>query len=212
MIVFIIFNLIYWPLVGKWRTFLRVASLPAFVLLLIVGWSVTTGSISFGRFLVFKDQSTTLRASSAMAAADLAKERPLIGHGPGQIYSEIRTLWIANPHRQARMTQRALGQRATAMEPHNLYLYLLAEHGLLATLAFVFAMFVGLGAVWRQGPGGDLIARSERAVFVGLWVGLAFIFLTASWLLLNPQYSLFFWLFVFSALHMVESRRNEAAT
>ncbi len=212
MIVFVLFNFIYWPMVGKWRTFVRVSFLPAAVFIAIVGWSLVTGAISFERFLEVRNQSSTLRASSAVAAFELGREKTFLGHGPGQVYHEIRTIWVANPKRRARVMERPINGRMSAMEPHNLYLYLFAEHGLIATLAFVLAMFSSLIALWRQKPGSDPTIRSERAVFLGLGVGLVFIFLTASWPLMSPQYSVFLWLFVFSSLHSVDNCSRKAVS
>ncbi len=211
MIIFIVFNVIYWIMVGNWRTFVRVAALPVMILTAVFGWSLATGSVSFSRFLVLNDQSTGRRADSAMAAADVARENIFLGRGPGLIYNEMRTIWIANENNTPLVYQKAIGSRMSSMEPHNLYLYLMAEHGVFATVAFVLAMLVGLFVVWRTPAGGDDVKRSERAVYVGLWCGLMLVFATASWPLVSPQFSVFFWLFVFSGLHSAAAWRREAA-
>ncbi len=211
MIIFIVFNLIYWTMLGRARMFARVAALPALVVALLVGWSLVSGSVSFKRFLVLNDPSTGMRKSTALAAADLASQRPLLGHGPGQIYYEMRTIWIANPQRAPKVMEKAISHRMSALEPHNLYLYLAAEHGIFAAVSFVLAMAMGLVVVWRTPANGDPEWRSERAVYVGLWCGLLIIFATVSWPLLNHQFSVFFWLFVFSGLRGADARRRRVA-
>lgn len=49
---------------------------------------------SFERFLQTDDSSTHVRASSAVAALTVSLEHPVLGHGPGLLYDEIRTDWL----------------------------------------------------------------------------------------------------------------------
>jgi O-antigen ligase len=99
-----------------------------------------------------------------------------------------------------------VGDDWSAMEPHNLYLLLLAEHGLFAALGYFLALVVVLVVVVRAPVLGDPVARSEKAVFVGIWWATMLMFSTASWPLINQKFSVFFWLFLFSCLHWAYGR------
>ena len=105
--------------------------------------------------------------------------------------------------------EKPIGMHISAMEPHNMYLWLWAEHGLLAGAAFVLALVAPLVSLWRLDPRGDPEAASARAVYVALLAGFLVVFLTSSWLLLTPQFACFYWLFVFTGLHAAARVRGE---
>lgn len=209
MAMFVIFNLVYALSLGG-RRFFRVAWLPALAILGLLGWALASGQVSFHRFLVTGDASSARRAASAQAAFDLTRSEPLLGHGPGLVYSEVRTTWIANPHQIPLVLEKKIGGLISAMEPHNLFLYGAAEHGVFGTMAYVVAMFGGLRFVGKRRAGEGFGVRSERGMFLGLWLGLFFLLTTGSWPFLTPQVSVFFWLFVFCGLEFAAQAVRES--
>lgn len=201
LIVFLVFNGVYWSMIRQWRLFFRYAAPPAVGMAAIVAVSLISGAIHFDRFLESQDYSTAIRYGSVRAAVAQGLESPVLGQGPGRLYHEIRTTWVRNETGRQLGRERLVGGAVSAVEPHNLYAYLFAEHGALATLAFVLAFAGGLPGLWRARGGDDLERRSRRAVFAAAGISLLLMFLTASWPLVNPHFSFFFWVFVFAGLH-----------
>jgi hypothetical protein len=155
---------------------------------------------SFERFTSTQDSSIDIRTSSAIAALEASFEKPFLGHGPGLLYEQIRTegVGMADALGGRHMY---VGQHISALEPHDLYLMLAAEHGLPAAGFFIAAMLV-LWSRARTVRIPPLHRRSPLSVTLSaLWISAFAMYLTSSGPLVNPQASLFFWFFAFYGLH-----------
>lgn len=167
---------------------------------------------SFERFLLLQDESTDIRASSAVAALRATVHHPLFGAGPGLLYEQIRTDWIAEGAAPAAEGSRStvIEDELSALEPHNLYLLLTAEHGLPAALLFVGAFLL----CWRRVRAKSFVMsdedRSLASAWSACWLVLLLVLLTHSGPLINPQSAIFIWFFAFSGLHWRASMTSAA--
>jgi len=156
---------------------------------------------SFERFGLVGGASDEIRASSAIAAIEASAQNPLLGSGPGLLYEEIRTEWLMPRVEGAGRKVTIIENRSSAMEPHNVYLLVAAEHGWPAALLFVAIMFL----IWRRVRRARLLpdarSRSMAAAWSAGWISAAVMLLTASAPLVNPQTAVFFWFFAFIGLH-----------
>ncbi len=207
LVSFFVFNLVYALLLGNRAKIFKVAFVPFSGLAAVVGYSVINGSISFGRFLETNDFSLYIRLLSMRGAWYQFVNSFAWGRGPGLLYSHIRTDWLEGDRSDGVLRFMIVGENWSVMEPHNLYLLLLAEHGILSTIFFLLALIAVLVVVARAPVQGSLAASSEKAVYVGIWVAVMVMFFTASWPLLNQKFSIFFWLYIFSSLHWAHGRR-----
>lgn len=201
LVSYLIFNLVYLMFVGGKTRIWKVSFLPLLGMLAVFGYSFSRGTINFGRFLETGDFSLYIRVMSLRAAVLQFLESLFLGKGPGLLYSQIRTDWLVGHGGEGEAKLMLVGGTWSAMEPHNLYLLLLAEHGLIASLAYMLALLAVLVVVILSPALGDPVAKSEKATYIALWVSMMAMFLSASWPLINLKFSIFFWLFLFSCLH-----------
>jgi len=111
------------------------------------------------------DRLVTYRLGAWAAAAEMARDRPWTGFGPGTFGAELA------PHRlraEIRMRQRLANPLLTSSysEAHCDYLQFFAEAGIpagLALLAAVFLLFRGLREAARRPPGP---ARTEAVLLL----------------------------------------------
>ena len=200
VLMLFIFNAVYFALTMR-RHAVRI------VVLLAIGAIVSLPIIyklqqryTFERLTMVGGASMDIRSSSALAAGKAMAQRPLFGHGPGLLYEEVRTDWLlpsANRHKKSTVVMNL----PSAMEPHNVYLLIGAEHGLPALL--VFCLF--LAVLWRRSQlpakDADPSEQSISAMYCALWFASGVMLLTSSSVMLNAQTSVFFWLFAFSGVH-----------
>jgi hypothetical protein len=157
---------------------------------------------SFERLLLARGSSLDLRTSSALGAATTSFESPFLGKGPGLLYEEFRLGWPTRPDGVvSRQITMLVGNRLSAMEPHNLYLFLAAEHGWIAAAMFCTVLWM----LWNRIRISRFLSfdtgRSLSAAFSALWLSTFAVLLTSSIPLVNPQCSVFFWFFGFMGLH-----------
>ncbi len=200
MLMFILFHVVYfWSAIR--RQPIRILGLGTLAVIVMAPLMFQLMErYSFERFTRYQDESTDIRASSAIAALEASFEKPFLGHGPGLLYEQIRVEGVVGGD-ATRMKAMYVGGRISALEPHNLYLLLAAEHGWPAAITFVF----GLLLLWRHTRVGprtvDDEDRSMGAAVHAIWVACLFMFLTYSGPLVNTQSSVFFWMFVFIGQH-----------
>ncbi len=208
LIMFMLVHFLYWVLWGRRHVSRRALATPLVIIGLVLAWGGVQGDYSFERFLKTDDFSLDIRRDSLEAAVDEMFGNPLLGRGPGLLYSDVRTTWIHNPLGEDRPRFMMIGDRPSAMEPHNLYALVGAEHGIPALLLFV-ALFLGLARrMWVGAGRGDADAGALGAVFTSCWLAMSALFLTDSDLLLNPQFAFFFWVFGFLGVHHADSVRR----
>lgn len=131
------------------------------------------------------DSSTELRLGAQQAAIEMFLERPFAGVGAGNfpaLYQQVTT---------------DLGLRAVRGEfqPHNVYLEILAETGLLGLAAYAFMVLAALGSLRKarsrlRGSSPEVGDRCE------LMYGIeaAFLVYLTSGLLLQASYPRYFWM------------------
>ncbi|CAM3615031.1 O-antigen ligase family protein [Nocardioides marinus] len=110
------------------------------------------------------------------AAARMALDRPVLGHGPGSFATEHT--WFAS-----RLPVDARNDLDVA---HNTYLEVAAEAGLLGLAVFLVLLGVGLAGAWRAWRAGSRLGAAVVAGLVGTSVAACFIteqFFLPLWLL-----------------------------
>ncbi len=112
------------------------------------------------------DRLTTYRTGAWAAALDMARERPLVGWGPGTYAAEFV------PHRlqaEIRAKRRYVNPLLTSSysEAHCDYLQAFAETGVPGGLAAIVALAALVGALARRAAGPPGLT-SERAVLLGI--------------------------------------------
>jgi O-antigen ligase len=112
------------------------------------------------------DRLTTYRTGAWAAALDMARERPLLGWGPGTYATEFV------PHRlqaEIRAKRRYVNPLLTSSysEAHCDYLQAFAETGVPGGLAAIVALAALAGALARRAAGPPAL-HAERAVLLGI--------------------------------------------
>jgi O-antigen ligase len=128
-----------------------------------------------------------LRVESLKQARSLISEAPVLGHTPGHVYPWFRGGELEGKQGNVFYTDHGI----SLIEPHNLYLMLGAEHGLVVLVGFVFLMAYFIRKMYRA----FRITRDEAHLHNVLGV-LAFLLqaMASSHLLINPRVAFFFWL------------------
>ncbi len=151
----------------------------------------------FGRFFSTHDTSIDIRFSGIRGAWLAGVKAPILGHGPGLLYRDIRTSWVTEGGDPRRVPSRVYIQGyASPLEPHNVYAYLAAEHGSLGFMAFVTIMIIMWRRTrvrhWQQLSSRDqLYGKMYNAQWIALFVGMY----THSTPLVNMKAAMLFWLF-----------------
>lgn len=210
VLMLLIFQLIYsWSVVRRHAVATFAIGIAGVIVLVPVLW-VLQERYSFERLIRVSDASIEIRGSSAVAALRTSAENPLLGQGPGLIYEELRTDWVTGERRLRHQT--VVRGEVSAMEPHNVFLLLAAEHGWLAMIVFA-AILVSL---WRRVRISKWLVneadRSASLMFNALWLSSLAMLLTYSGPLVNPQASVLFWFFAFSGLHWRETALRQQAS
>ncbi len=211
VLTFVIFHVAYWILYAL-RSRNRVVVVGPMILVgVLTIWALQSG-YGFGRFVVTDDFSAHVRRTSAKVALRESFVSPLLGQGPGLTYPEPREGLAAGPEEAEKRRLQMSGDEMTATEPHNLYLWLMVEHGWVAAAVFLGMMVVIIGGTRRKPPHVAAEARSLQATYLATWIALLCFLLSHSDPLTYPKFSLFFWLWAFSGLHWTESVRDAEGT
>ena len=167
------------------------------------------------RLVSTSDESTSVRAGSAMAALEVSLESPLFGKGPGLLYTDIRTLVARGAQPDAAAGDGARGDVRAQR----------ARHG--AGAAQPVPLPDGrarldrgvrlLRHLRRADParvarraGADHETESLGTMMLGLWIACLVMFLTSSGPMVSPKASVFFWAFAFygTVIHRVDEARH----
>lgn len=202
LLMFAIFHLVYfWSAIR--RQPMRVIGVGMLLVVLAVPVVYKLSErFSFERFLEGGGASTDLRASSALGALAASLRNPVLGNGPGLLYEGVRqgeTVRIVRGSREVRTIM--VAGRVSALEPHNVYLLVAAEHGWVALGLFMAILLI----CWRRTRLRNFLAdvedRSMSSAFHALWLALLFMLLTASNPMIKEQIAVLFWFFAFLGLH-----------
>ena len=128
MVTFVVFHIAYWILYALRSRNRLVVVGPMILVAILLFWALQSG-YNFGRFTVTDDFSSRVRKSSARVALRESVEAPLLGQGPGLVYTDPREGLAASAAEAEQRRLQMSGEELTATEPHNLYLWLLVEHG-----------------------------------------------------------------------------------
>lgn len=121
------------PLAGRWRFTLRIWG--GALLLGVLGDIVTGGVIREAVFALPRDWSVAQRAALMLAGIQIFLQAPVLGVGPGGFAPELERIGAVVP--QVWDLQ---------LTPHNAYIQMAAETGLVGLAAFVALL---LALVWR---------------------------------------------------------------
>lgn len=126
------------------------------------------------------------RRESARTAAILIAERPLLGHVPGHTYP-----WFYTDYSDATQRYVWLGKGESLPEPHNMYLMIAVDYGVIVLVYFVAIMGRVLAIQAKRG----LMGQGDSGLHYSLGI-FAFLIqaLGSSHLLVKPQVAVFFWL------------------
>lgn len=144
----------------------------------------------------FGGTSFLLRSESARTAAKLVAKQPLIGHVPGHTYS-----WFYTDYDDSIQHWIWLGDGASLPEPHNTYLMLAVDYGILVLIFFIAVMLLMMITQAKRAT----IWQNHFGVYNSLGI-FAFLFqaLGSSHLLVKPQVAVLFWLIYGSSLARVK--------
>jgi O-antigen ligase len=147
---------------------------------------------------IYQDTSLRGRSSEMLTGLEMFAEHPILGVGAGNY----------KPNYQRYAQQVGIEFRAEARDPHSLYVQLLAETGILGTLAFlgmIFFLFDALNKACRD------IERSPRLVEWLPWIS-ALRFAILSYLMtsvfLHNAYIRYLWILVAMALTGIQITYN----
>ncbi|MCP4800052.1 MAG: O-antigen ligase family protein [bacterium] len=152
----------------------------------LAGFMVTQG-YNFDRLMGTDDFSTYVRYSSAQASLDQVLSKPVLGGGPGLVYSEIRI------NNQDKIKYKTINGKLTVMEPHNGFLLIASEHGLLG-LSVCCMLFWWMWLSYKRE------ARVDSDLFRSLLFASCCFFLTNSDLVINSQFSVIYWFIMLAGL------------
>ena len=164
----------------------------------------------------FEDASVERRANSMLTALAVWRDHPVLGAGPDSVYPrfELRPGWTPPTADQIGPVVYYRG-RITAADPHNLYLDLLAEFGVLGSAAFagiLFSAMVALFEAWRHPRADEFERRTLAALMLGI-VAFLMIGMFASVLITTLRANVVFWIFVGLSLRFaVLATRSQAPT
>lgn len=147
---------------GRARLLGVVLTLAAGVLALAtseMAWSRVDAALQEGRALFSSDRTSSIghRIYNYTTTPRLIAERPLIGHGTGAYHQEI-----------CRMLDSDSDCSTYSWHPHNQFLFLGADHGLMGVLAFVAIMACMVATALRSSDaqGRALLATLAAMLFV----------------------------------------------
>lgn len=177
----------------------------AVILILVVPFLPATYSDRFTSLFVvtaengiYQDTSLRGRSSEMLTGLAMFADHPILGVGAGN--------YPANYQRYAQLI--GIEFRAEARDPHSLYVQLLAETGILGTIAFlgmVFFLFDALNRACRA------LERSPRLADWLPWIS-AYRFAILSYLLtsifLHNAYIRYFWILIAMALTAIQITYN----
>lgn len=202
LLMFAVFHLFYfWSVIR--RQPMRVIGV-GMLLIVLAGPVVYKLSerFSFERFLEGGGASTDLRASSALGAMAASLRNPVLGNGPGLLYEGVRqgeTVRIVRGSREVRTIM--VAGRVSALEPHNVYLLVAAEHGWIALGLFLAILLICWRRTRLRAFLADVEDRSMSSAFHALWMALLFMLMTSSNPMIKEQIAVLFWFFAFLGLH-----------
>ena len=203
LFAFLILHVLYWLLWARRQRLGQMLCVPVAIAAAVFGLAVLKGDYSFDRFLETGDFSLSVRKASAAAALGVSIREPLLGAGPGLLYEEVRTTWLRSDDSGDKRRLMMVGDEMTAMEPHNMYLLIAAEHGWPALLVFVAILAVPIMVSLRARASPRI--SGQASLNIAIWVSLCLLMLTDSDPLLNAQFAVFFWLFGFLGVHAAET-------
>lgn len=140
------------------------------------------------------------RRESARTAAMLIAERPLMGHVPGHTYT-----WFHTDYSEVTQRYVWLGKGASLPEPHNTYLMIAVDYGVIVLGYFTAIMGHMIAAQAKQG----LIGQGNPGVHYSLGI-FAFLIqaLGSSHLLVKPEVAVFFWLLYGSSVASIRDNKD----
>lgn len=158
-----------------------------------------TERYSFERLTTFKGPTVNVRTVSIKAAFLASLRAPVLGQGPGLLYKTFRVEWLYRAEK-TRPEMIVEGYRVP-LEPHNIYAFLAAEHGVVGLVTFT-AIFLIL---WRrtQFRGWRALSKEDqtyRAGYNAVWIAWLLGMWVHSMQLFEIKPSLMFWVFAFSGL------------
>ncbi len=176
-------------------------SISVLIMLAVVAGAITQRALperyQFSRFFTTYDASIDIRFSGIRGAWLAGLKAPVLGHGPGLLYHDIRTSWVTEGG-DARRVPRTIHIEgyASPLEPHNVYAYLAAEHGSLGLMVFVAIIVI----MWRRtrvkqwqelSPRDQLYGKMYNAQWIAFIIGMY----THSTPLVNMKAAMLFWVF-----------------
>ncbi len=180
------------------------------LVVLMIGGTVVFLSQRFNFERIVSTGEIDLRFHSVFASLELFAQSPILGHGPGVLFSDVRVPDLLRESRGSSAI--VIGSYFSAKEPHNMYLLFLTEYGLLGLglLLTMLGIWVHHLRVARDLALADPDREPAANVLWGMAIALMVFGLTWSSMFLYPQASVAAWLFVTLSLHHVAVVRQRA--
>lgn len=154
-------------------------------------------SLNFERLGTLQDASTAWRWRGIEVAGDMIREKPILGHGTETHFHRqegtFRTAFVGSKAHEAIL----YNGRIAPYEPHNLYLFMAAERGLLGLGVFLLLYAVLLRWMYRYQAGAATASDKlwMRAFGIGL-LAVAIHSVTGSDLVRQARLTPLFWMYV----------------
>lgn len=174
----------------------------------LVGYLATRYDMS--RLLDYREVMQSLRFQSAVGAWNAFWDQPVTGYGAGQLYHQVRVPDLLQESTSGEIERVVVvGGMPSAREPHNLYLFIMVEYGLIGVAIFGVGLFFWLRAMWRARAqsGSHWVSLSDAYWAVGIAWGLFSV--TNSGPLLDTKTAFGMWVFFFMVLHNAEVVRQQ---
>jgi O-antigen ligase len=185
----------------------------AFIILLVVAVTVLVSSVNFERLIFRGRQSRSLeiRRKGAEVALQVIAEYPLVGTSFARVYPRQVTGFVPDGYRGGGMAIIFYKGEVSPVDPHNLFLMIGAELGLLGFAAFMWLIY-GVFKTLKSASASEQLPPSGKLVVSGfMWGIFAFVFqsLGSSLLLTDLRVATLFWTFVGIALAFARHSSGE---
>ncbi|OQX51430.1 MAG: hypothetical protein B5M53_11085 [Candidatus Cloacimonas sp. 4484_209] len=190
--------------------------------LMFISITVLLLSFNFSRYRRIEG-SLSRRVENVKTSMMIAMDHILLGVGPNNIFQRMDLIWPNIVQQKKHIGwQKTLEEYKSAyykgyrtcLDPHNVYIMILAELGLFGLLAFLFIVVDIIKSILNTTKR-DFIGMYEKQILRGmLWGIIGFLIecLTGSYLVNNYKVAVFFWTYAGTALAISSLHQNKLTT
>jgi len=193
-----------------WKHFSRIFIALTVIAILLVPTLLLLGrKYGFERLVATKGASMEIRRYSAIAGLKAGLNKPVLGHGPGILYWDVRQPWGMPGTTKEKVI--AIENLPSAKEPHNLYILIFAESGLIGLMLLIGTILFWLHRLRLARMYSELVPdyRLESNAHWSMLIILGVFSLTSASMFIYPKVALTMWLSLLIGLHGAATVENE---